>query len=115
MQLGRPKKKLSDLPNGWELRLLEMGREGMLDVDARVYLGISKDTFYRLLDEEPNFSEAVNAMREASHTWWASIPRKGFKDGTSNSTTSVITRTVGATRINYNWTWAEQANELSEF
>ena len=38
-----------------------------------------------------------------------------FKDGTSNSTTSVITRTVGATRINYNWTWAEQANELSEF
>jgi len=40
MQLGRPKKKLSDLPNGWELRLLEMGREGMLDVDARVYLGI---------------------------------------------------------------------------
>jgi hypothetical protein len=38
-----------------------------------------------------------------------------FKDGTSNSATSVITRTVGATRINYNWTWAEQANELSEY
>ena len=38
-----------------------------------------------------------------------------FKDGTSNSATSVITKTVGANRINYNWTWAEQANELSEF
>ena len=38
-----------------------------------------------------------------------------FKDGTSNYATSVITKTVGANRINYNWTWAEQANELSEF
>jgi hypothetical protein len=103
MQLGRPKKKLSDLPNGWELRLLEMGREGMLDVDARVYLGISKDTFYRLLDEEPNFSEAVNAMREASHTWWASIPRKGFKDGTSKNLNSNLYSLVMRNKFGDEW------------
>jgi len=38
-----------------------------------------------------------------------------FLNGVSNYTTSVITKTVGTNRINYNWTWAEQTNELSEF
>lgn len=103
MEFGRPKKKLSDFPNGWELRLLEMGREGMMDVDARVYLGIAKDTFYRLLDEEPHFLEAVSAMREASHTWWASIPRKGFKDGTSKNLNSNLFALVMRNRFGDEW------------
>lgn len=38
-----------------------------------------------------------------------------FLNGVSNYATSVITKTVGGNRNNYNWTWAEQANELSEF
>jgi len=103
MKFGRPKKKLSDFPKGWELKLLEMGREGMMDVDARVYLGVAKDTFYRLMDEEPYFLETVSAMREASHTWWASIPRKGFKDGTSKNLNSNLYSLVMRNKFGDEW------------
>ena len=50
-QLGRPRKTLNDLPEGWEIRLREMGQEGMFDIDAIVYLGIGKQLFYQWVEE----------------------------------------------------------------
>lgn len=38
-----------------------------------------------------------------------------FKNGTSNYATSVTTRTVGANKSVFNWTWSEQANQLISF
>ena len=82
-QLGRPRKTLNDLPEGWQIRLREMGQEGMLDIDAIVYLGIGKQLFYQWVEENEIFSNAVQEMRDLSETWWSSIPRKGFKNGKS--------------------------------
>jgi hypothetical protein len=38
-----------------------------------------------------------------------------FKNGTSSYATSVTTRTVGANKSTFNWTWSEQANQLISF
>jgi hypothetical protein len=38
-----------------------------------------------------------------------------FKNGTSSYATSVTTRTVGANKSVFNWTWSEQANQLISF
>ena len=62
-KIGRPKKTLNDLPNGWQIKLREMGQEGMLDIDAIVYLGIARDTFYKLMEEHPEFLEWNNKMK----------------------------------------------------
>lgn len=101
--VGRPKKTLNDLPLGWETKLIEMGQEGMLDIDAIVYLGISKETFYEFLDEYPIFTDTVSRMRNASHTWWASIPRKGFKDGKSKEVNSNLWALVMRNKFKDEW------------
>jgi hypothetical protein len=38
-----------------------------------------------------------------------------FLNGTFNFVTSVTNRTVGANKSQFNWTWSEQANQLSTF
>lgn len=101
--VGRPKIKLSDLPHNWKLMCVEMGKEGMFDVDLRVGLGINKETFYRLLEEEPEFSEAVSEFRELSHTWWSSIPRKGFKNGESKNLNSNLYSLIMRNRFKDEW------------
>ena len=101
--VGRPRKTLNDLPEGWQLRLKEMGAEGMLDIDAIVYLGISKETFYDFLGEYSEFSDAVNEMRNLSQTWWASIPRKGFKDGKSKDLNSNLWHLVMRNKFKDEW------------
>lgn len=101
--VGRPPKTLKDLPQGWELKLKEMGAEGMLDIDAIVYLGISKETFYEFVKEYPDFTNAVQEMRNLSHTWWASIPRKGFKDGKSKDLNSNLWHLVMRNKFKDEW------------
>ena len=101
--VGRPLKNLNDLPQNWKLICQEMGQEGMFDVDLRVKLGITKDTFYSLLENEPEFSEAVKEFRELSHTWWSSIPRKGFKNGESKNLNSNLYSLIMRNRFKDEW------------
>jgi len=101
--VGRPKKTLADLPQYWETKLKEMGAEGMLDIDAITYLGISRETFYEFYKEYPDFTNTINEMRDLSHTWWASIPRKGFKDGKSKELNSNLWALVMRNKFKDEW------------
>lgn len=101
--VGRPRKTLNDLPEGWEIRLREMGQEGMLDIDAIVYLGIGKQLFYQWVEENEDFSNAVQEMRELSQTWWASIPRKSFKEGKSKDVNSNLWHLVMRNKFGNEW------------
>lgn len=38
-----------------------------------------------------------------------------FKNGTSAFATNVTNRTIGANKSAFNWTWSEQANQLTAF
>lgn len=82
---------------------IEMGKQGMFDVDLRVAFSISKDTFYLMLEEYPDFLETVNEFRELSHTWWGSIPRKGFQNGESKNLNSNLYSLVMRNRFKDEW------------
>jgi hypothetical protein len=101
--VGRPKKTLNDLPEGWETKLIEMGSEGMFDIDAMVYLGIRSELFYKWVNENQIFSNTINEMRQLSHTWWASIPRKGFKDGKSKDLNSNLWSLIMRNKFKDQW------------
>jgi len=74
--VGRPKVKLEDLPEGWQDNLLSMGSNGWADVEMRTELGICEQLFNRLVDEEPEFSRAVQYARDLSRKWWYAKGRK---------------------------------------
>lgn len=79
MPAGRPKKTLDDLPKDWKAKMIELAGEGASDVELKVTAlgGISNDLWYRLIDEEPEFSETVKQCTLLCETWWARLGREG--------------------------------------
>ena len=72
---GRPKTQLTDLPEGWDALIHEVASNGGSQLECRSALGISNDLWYRLKDEEPEFSEAVKRAEEACQVWWERLGR----------------------------------------
>ena len=70
--IGRPKKKLTDLPKDWEKKTLEIYKNGGSDAKVRVQAMdcLPADTFYRMLEEEPHFLETIYKGREMCRIWW---------------------------------------------
>jgi hypothetical protein len=101
--VGRPKISIDEFPKDWKEQLLKMGSEGMLDVDIKAYLNISNDTFYRLMEEEPQFSEIVSQMRTLSHVWWINISRNSFASGTSKQVNSQLYSLILRNRFKDEW------------
>jgi hypothetical protein len=101
--VGRPKITIDEFPKDWKTELIKMGEQGMLDVDIKAYLNISNDTFYRLMEEEPQFSEIVSQMRTLSHAWWVSISRNSFASGTSKQVNSQLYSLILRNRFKDEW------------
>lgn len=101
--VGRPKLSIDQFPKDWKTELIKMGEQGMLDVDIRVYLNISIETFYRLLEREPEFLEVVSRMRELSHIWWINISRNSFANGTSKQVNSQLYSLIMRNRFKDEW------------
>jgi len=101
--VGRPRLTLDEFPKGWKEELLRMGAEGMLDVDIKVYLNISNDTFARLLVDEPQFLEIVSQARQLSHSWWVAISRNSFASGTSKQVNSQLYSLILRNRFKDEW------------
>ena len=68
--MARPQIKLEDLGEDWKGRMLELAHEGASIVELSVELGISRDTFYALMDREPKFSDTVKQCKALSEAWW---------------------------------------------
>lgn len=111
--VGRPKISLDEFPKGWKEELARMGSEGMLDIDAKVYLHISNETFSRLLEREPEFLEAVSIMRQLSHAWWARLPRQAFGTGTSKQMNSNLYALVMRNKFKDEWNNAENKVDIT--
>jgi hypothetical protein len=101
--VGRPKITIDEFPKDWKEHLLRMGAEGMLDMDIKAYLNISNDTFYRLLNEEPQFLEIVSQVRQLSHVWWINISRNSFANGTSKQVNSQLYSLILRNRFKDEW------------
>ena len=78
---GRPKVKLSEIPKDWETEMLELYAEGASDIEVRATAldCMSDDLWYRLIEEEPEFSRAVKKGKSVSHAWWERKGRKSLE------------------------------------
>lgn len=79
-KVGRPKIKLTDLPDGWKNIIIDNKREGASDVEIRCELDISYDTWERLIEEEPEFSQTVKRGHELCEAWWVGKGRKSLEN-----------------------------------
>jgi len=75
-------------PENWKEMLYEIGKEGGNKTDMILKLNIARDTFYRLINRSPEFSNAVNKAMEYSEKWWYDIAKKEWIKGNSKSINS---------------------------
>ena len=111
--IGRPKVTIDQFPKDWREELIRMGKEGMLDIDAKVYLNISNETFTRMMIEDNDFAEAISMMRQLSHSWWARLPRESFGSGTSRQMNSQLYSLVMRNKFKDEWNHAESKVDIT--
>lgn len=87
---GRPRKTMEALvsrglvPTTWKEDILQMGREGKNKLHFHNFLGISRQTFYNIMDRDKDFLDTINLALEYSQEWWVNKVREGFENDKSN-------------------------------
>lgn len=80
-------------------RIADLIAQGLTDAMAYSQAGIGKDTFYRWIRENPDFSDAISRAREKAHLLAVVAFRTGLtKAQTTETTTDTFTET--RTRLN---------------
>jgi len=89
-QMGRPRKTIEALvhrgiiPATWKDDILEMGRQGKNKLHFANYLGITRNTLYKIMDRDANFLHTINLALEYSQEWWINKVRDGFENDKSS-------------------------------
>ena len=89
-KVGRPKSNL-DLPDGWQLEVLNLYKEGASDVEIKALIydhrgSFSNDLWDRWLLDEEEFSQTIKVGKMLSEAWWSKSGRTGLKDREFNYT-----------------------------
>lgn len=79
---------LSDLPKNWKEDVITLYRDGASDSEVRTILGVRRESasqvvmstslFKRLMDEEPEFKETIDAGRCCAEAWHQQAGRNGM-------------------------------------
>ena len=91
-KVGRPafenSKQLEEkgiFPKDWKQGLINLGKEGKAQTHFMVYLNISKNTYYKIIQIDPEFRDIVAQARDQSKLWWFEIAREGFDKSQSKT------------------------------
>jgi hypothetical protein len=68
--VGRPRTKLSDLPENWEQIMTDIAQEGGSKVSAKVALGLFNNTWETLHQDSEEFRVAVKKCDLLCQHWW---------------------------------------------
>lgn len=86
MPAGRPKITTNDFPENWKAEVLALASEGASDVEIRGLLDICNDTFYRLIEDDSEFSETINKAKSLCRIWWEKNGRLNLENKDFSST-----------------------------
>jgi hypothetical protein len=87
---GRPRKTIEALvsrgiiPSTWKEDILQMGREGKNKLHFANFLGITRNTLYKIMDRDKEFLHTIRLSLEYSQEWWVNKVREGFENDKTN-------------------------------
>lgn len=93
---GRPRKTMEALvsrgliPETWKEDILQLGREGKNKLHFANFLGITRNTLYKIQDRDPDFLHTINLALEYSQEWWINKVREGFENDRSGKMNSTL-------------------------
>jgi hypothetical protein len=116
---GRPRKTMEALvsrgkvPSTWKEDIIEMGRTGKNKLHFANYLGITRNTLYRIMERDPVFLHTINYALELSEEWWVERLRSGFERETSQKVNGTLWKYYMANVYRDNWKAEEQNIDIT--
>jgi len=86
MPAGRP----SEYHPIYGEKVIELGKLGKSKAQIAASLGISRQTWYRWIDEHAEFSDAVKEAEFLCLSWWEDKGQEGLKGGELNATAFIF-------------------------
>lgn len=83
--VGRPKKTLDVLPDGWQDIMMTMAQNGASQCEIQNTLDIDDNLWYKFIEREPTFREAFARAKRACKAWWEAQGRQNMKDRDFNN------------------------------
>jgi predicted DNA-binding transcriptional regulator AlpA len=106
---GRPQKTIEALvwrgiiPETWKEDILNLGREGKNKIHYANYLGITRNTLYKIMDRDPDFLHTIKLALEYSQEWWINKVRDSFEKETSGKVNSQLWRYMMENTFRQDW------------
>jgi hypothetical protein len=106
---GRPRKTIEALvsrgiiPDTWKEDILDLGRQGKNKLHYANYLGITRNTLYKIMDRDLDFLHTINLALEYSQEWWINRVRESFEKETSGKVNSQLWRYMMENTFRQDW------------
>jgi len=114
-KVGRPKITLDDLPDGWKDLMLNGAKEGKSKRFITTLLKISPETFYRLKDDEEEFSDTIKECEELCYAWWEQIGLQYITNDSSKDSLNLnTTNYIFQMKNRFGWADKQQIDHTSK-
>lgn len=96
-------------PENWKDVVLDLGRQGKNKLDFSIALGVSRNTFYRLMERSDEFLSTINEALSLSEQWFVSkaVERWG-EDGAKGLNTTFMKYYIANVYRDSEWKDVEQ-------
>ena len=96
-------------PENWKEVVLDLGRQGKNKLDFSIALGVSRNTFYRLMERSDEFLSTINEALNLSEQWFVSkaVERWG-EDGAKGLNTTFMKYYIANVYRDSEWKDVEQ-------
>jgi hypothetical protein len=82
--------KRGKIPSTWKQDILALGERGRNKLHFANYLKISRDTMYKLMDRDKEFSDTIKLAMELSQQWWVDKGLEAFEEEKSQKLNSTF-------------------------
>ena len=73
------------VPATWKEDILALGKRGKNKIHYVNYLGISRDTFYKIMDRDPDFSGTIKKALSYAEEWFISKAEEAWDENTGKN------------------------------
>ena len=87
----------------WREEIMELGSKGKNKTHFMNHLGLIRDTFYKLMDRDPELRKIVKLALQVSEEWWVENARKAWEEEKSSKLNSQFFKYYMSNVYRDNW------------
>jgi hypothetical protein len=100
-------------PATWKEDILDLGERGKNKIHYANYLNISRDTLYKIMDRDPNFSDTIKRALDLSQQWWIDRVGESFEEGKSQKVNAMLWRYMMENTFRKDWRPAKEELDIT--